>query len=126
MKIKRTDLAQIKAQAKNQSRLNGGDGKGVIFVGERINLNTRETGFNIRAISNQEDWSDTDLEDNAYSIDALKYESVQLHDGRALFDLWINNDDKNGGDLVCHMQTDFDESGLLMIRDRNKIFWGRV
>lgn len=120
------EVRQLRAVAEKIARQVCSKGRFTIEVAERFNCNTGAIGLNIRAISDDPDWEDTDL-NTTHPWSRIR-ERHDLAKGGVLFDLFIY--ERPGfaetGDLVCCVQAELDAAGLLAIHaDSRKNIWRR-
>jgi len=95
------DVRQLREVAERVARRHSSARRFAIEIAERVNLTTGDAALNIRAISEDPDWSDTDLY-TTHPWSRIR-ECHALVNDRALFDLYIYERPGIGetGDLVC-------------------------
>lgn len=121
VKLSRTELAQIRSVAKDQSARWGGNRRVTVEPGIRYNLETGCESINVREIDQTPNWEDSDLLTHA-DWGALK-DPLPLGPGPVgECDLYVYSQDS----LACNIQIEFDRGGLLAIHaDAEKNVWHR-
>ncbi|MBV2149912.1 hypothetical protein KRZ98_16835 [Sphingobium sp. AS12] len=126
IRLSASDVRQLRRTAESIARRYNGTRRFAIEIGERSSLNTGRTAMNIRSISNDPDWEDTDLF-TTHEWRRIR-DRHELANGKALFDLYIYERPGIGevGDLVCNVQAEIDAQGLAAIHaDAEKNVWER-
>jgi hypothetical protein len=121
------EIRQLRAVAEQVARRERSRGRFTIEIAERFNLKTGASSLNIRAITSDPDWQDTDL-CTTHPWPRIR-ERHDLADGEALFDFYIYERPSfaETGDLVCCVQAELDAGGLLAVHaDYNKNIWRRT
>lgn len=103
-----------------------------IEIGSRVNLNDGKipASINIHAITHDAsgNWNDTDLHD-MHDWSTIR-KIPMTNDARALVDCYVYEwswTDGCWGDLVCNVQAEFDQAGLMAIHaDSTKNVWRRA
>ena len=126
IRLSADDVRQLCEIAESVARRHSSARRFAIEIAERVNLTTGDAALNIRAISNDPDWEDTDLY-TTHPWSRVRERHV-LANARALFDLYIYERPGVGetGDLVCCVQAELDEQGLVAVHaDSAKDIWRR-
>lgn len=127
VRLSASDVRQLREVAEQIARRHDRGPRFVIEIAERFSLKTGATSINIRAISDDPDWEDTDL-NQTHDWSRIR-ERHQLVDGQALFDLYLYERPvaAHAGDLVCCVQAELDATGLLAIHaDSDMNVWRRA
>lgn len=127
VRLSADDIRRLREVAERIARRYNRGPRFAIEIAERFSLKTGATSLNIRAISDDPDWEDTDL--NQTHGWARIRERHELANGQALFDLYLYERPVAAypGDLVCCVQVELDAAGLLAIHaDSDKNVWRRA
>jgi hypothetical protein len=125
IKLSTADVATLRACAEREARRHSGARKFKIEIGERYSLNGRGKATNIRLISDDPEWNDTDL-NTTRDWGEIRSPIELSAKGEALLDLYIY-ERGDGADLVCNVQAEIDAAGLAAVHaDADKNRWQRA
>lgn len=130
MKISSNDLKTIRRVSVKEAKRYSSAPLFAIFVGVRYNTakgKEYKVSMNIALISDDPDFSDTDLFDNTVRFSELRGNDLEITaDGRAIYDLWIYEQqigEKDHGDLVCNTQAYFRNGELIRVNADADVIW---
>lgn len=129
MKISSNDLKIIRRVSVKEAKKYSSAPLFLIFVGSRYKPNGKkfDINMNIAMISDDPDFSDTDLFDNTIKFSELRKDGLETTaDGRAIYDFWIYEQQvgaKDHGDLVCNTQAYFQNGELIRVNADADIIW---
>jgi len=126
IRLSQSDIQILRREAEAVARRHSSASRFAIEIAERFNLVTGVVALNICEISDDPDWTDTDL-NTTHPWSRIR-DRHRLVNGRALFDLFIyeRHTASDIGDLVCNAQAELDGKGLLAIHaDSDTDVWRR-
>lgn len=126
IRLSAEDILQLREVAERIARCHSSVRRFAIEIAERFSLTTGNAALNIRAITTDPDWADTDL-NQTFPWSRIR-ERHMLANGGVLFDLYIYERPGIGetGDLVCCVQAELDGQGLVAVHaDSAKNVWRR-
>lgn len=126
IRLSAEDVRQLREVAERVAHRHSSARRFAIEIAERVNLVTGDAALNIRAITTDPDWADTDL-NQTFPWSRIR-ERHMLANGGVLFDLYIYERPGVGetGDLVCCVQAELDGQGLVAVHaDSARHVWRR-
>ena len=126
VRLTANDIRQLRSTAEQIARRHSSARRFAIEIAERVNLATGAAGLNIRAITDDPDWEDTDLH-TTHPWSRIR-ERHPLANGTALSALYVYERPGIGetGDLPCCVEAELDGQGLAAFHaDSAKNVWRR-
>jgi hypothetical protein len=88
----------------------------------RCNMKTGAEHMNICFVSDEPDWNDTDLADNAYKWADFAKGFELTEDGRAILDFWVYSLGYHG-ELETNVQAYWIDGRLARVTDGRRVLW---